>query len=229
MKNIVIEYFNILAYIITGIVFSIASFLIIINIYHYKNVNEVYKTQDSNYEIKDNLKYKLDNIKSNINNLPSSTNPNFIAYSKIQTKLNICYEKIDIEQFDKLLTKTDISISDVYNMQQFYKLNIANECLIKQLYTLVDDEDNSINNLASFNLVKPFIKNNIDQLKESSDYIEKVIKSNSSYKFTNDFTKSSIYDEVKDSYYKIINDYNNSIDFIYDISIWYKNEVGENT
>ena len=215
MKNIVIEYFNILAYIITGIVFSIASFLIIINIYHYKNVNEVYKTQDSNYEIKDNL--------------PSSTNPIFIAYSKIQTKLNICYEKIDIEQFDKLLTKTDISISDVYNMQQFYKLNIANECLIKQLYTLVDDEDNSINNLASFNLVKPFIKNNIDQLKESSDYIEKVIKSNSSYKFTNDFTKSSIYDEVKDSYYKIINDYNNSIDFIYDISIWYKNEVGENT
>ena len=37
-----------------------------------------------------------------------------------------------------------------------------------------------------------------------------------------------IYNQVRDSYYSIVNDYVDVIDFIYDLSVWYKNISGGN-
>ena len=105
-------------------------------------------------------------------------------------------------------------------MQQFYKIDISNECLVKQLYGMTLIENNQYADALSF------IEDNIEKLKDSTDYVEKVIKNNSSYSFTSSSTKDDIYNQVRDSYYSIINDYVDAIDFIYDVSVWYKNIAG---
>ena len=221
MKKILVEYSNIISYTVIGIVFGFTFFLLFLNLYHYEDVNDVYKKQDSDYQINKELKEKLNSISLNINSVQlNNTSSNYANFSSIGLKLNTCVERINTNKFDELLSKKSISISDVYEMQQFYKIDISNECLVKQLYGMTLIENNQYADALSF------IEDNIEKLKDSTDYVEKVIKNNSSYSFTSSSTKNDIYNQVRDSYYSIINDYVDAIDFIYDVSFWYKNIAG---
>ena len=221
MKKILVEYSNIISYTVIGIVFGFTFFLLFLNLYHYEDVNDVYKKQDSDYQINKELKEKLNSISLNINSVQlNNTSSNYANFSNIGLKLNTCVERINTNKFDELLSKKSISISDVYEMQQFYKIDISNECLVKQLYGMTLIENNQYADALSF------IEDNIEKLKDSTDYVEKVIKNNSSYSFTSSSTKDDIYNQVRDSYYSIINDYVDAIDFIYDVSVWYKNIAG---
>ena len=221
MKKILVEYSNIISYTVIGIVFGFTFFLLFLNLYHYEDVNDVYKKQDSDYQINKELKEKLNSISLNINSVQlNNTSSNYANFSSIGLKLNTCIERINTNKFDELLSKKSISISDVYEMQQFYKIDISNECLVKQLYGMTLIENNQYADALSF------IEDNIEKLKDSTDYVEKVIKNNSSYSFTISSTKDDIYNQVRDSYYSIINDYVDAIDFIYDVSFWYKNIAG---
>ena len=212
---------NIISYTVIGIVFGFTFFLLFLNLYHYEDVNDVYKKQDSDYQINKELKEKLNSISLNINSVQlNNTSSNYANFSSIGLKLNTCIERINTNKFDELLSKKSISISDVYEMQQFYKIDISNECLVKQLYGMTLIENNQYADALSF------IEDNIEKLKDSTDYVEKVIKNNSSYSFTSSSTKDDIYNQVRDSYYSIINDYVDAIDFIYDVSVWYKNIAG---
>lgn len=221
MKKILVEYSNIISYTVIGIVFGFTFFLLFLNLYHYEDVNDVYKKQDSDYQINKELKEKLNSISLNINSVQlNNASSNYANFSNIGLKLNTCVERINTNKFDELLSKKSISISDVYEMQQFYKIDISNECLVKQLYGMTLIENNQYADALSF------IEDNIEKLKDSTDYVEKVIKNNSSYSFTSSSTKDDIYNQVRDSYYSIINDYVDAIDFIYDVSFWYKNIAG---
>lgn len=229
MKKILVEYSNIIAYTISGIVFGLAFFLLFLNFYHYEDVNDLYKKQDSDYQINNEIKEKINKTKENINsvNLNMMT-PNYNNLSIIQTKLNVCIDQINNSKLDNILQKETISISDVYEMQQFYKIDIANECLVKQLYGLTTTDNSMFDGMPTFKSTIPFIENNINELKDSTDYVEKIIKNNSSYNFTSRSTKEDVYDQLKDSYYSVLHDYVNVVDFIYDISVLYINMAGGN-
>lgn len=223
MKKILIEYTNIIAYTITGIIFGISFFLILLNLYHYEEISSIYIKSDTDYAVNSKLKEKIAKIKENINsfdinNYKGNNDPQSIL--NIQTRLNICTDKIDSKEFNNILDKKEININDVYEMQQFYQINISNECLIKQIYELT--LDNNDINLTSLKELSPFIENNINELKSSTDYVRKVIKNNSSYHFNSYTSKVDIYNELEDSYYNILNNYTSSIDFIYDISEWFR-------
>lgn len=227
MRKILIEYYNIISYTIIGIIFGTTFFLLVLNLYHYNDINELYKKQDSDYTIIEEFKTKFNNIDSNINSVSlNSMNPNYNNLLNIQSRLTVCKEKINTLEFDKLFSGDTISIKNVYDLQQYYKMDIANDCLVKELYGLI--ENSSMYNITSYKELVPFLENNLNQLRVSTDYVEKIMKNNSSYSFTSNSTKNNIYDQVKDSYYEIVNNYVNVIDFIYDLSVWYKNVAGDN-
>ncbi len=229
MKKILVEYSNIMAYTISGLVFGFAFFLLFLNLYHYKDVNDLYNKQDSDYQINTEIKEKINKINENINSVNLNiTNQNYTNLSVFQTKLNICMDKISNSKLDNILQKETVSISDVYEMQQFYKIDIANECLVKQLYGLTTEDNSIFGSMPVYKSTIPFMEDNINGLKGSTDYIEKIIKNNSSYNFTSRSTKDNIYDQLKDSYYSILYDYVNVVDFMYDTSVLYKNMAGGN-
>lgn len=222
MKNLLIEYCNIIAYSITGIVFGFSFFLLFINFYHYKDVNTTYKKQDSDFKINQILKTKLEKINDNANSFNPNVykgSENIYSLSSIKSRLNICVSKINNDELTKILDKKVIDIKDVYDMQQFYQINIANECLVKQLYEVSTLSDKF--QISGLSNVSPFMEDNINNLIKSSDYLQRVIKNNSSYYFSSNSNKIDLFDQTKDSYYALLNNYTEAVDFIYDVSLWY--------
>ena len=229
MKKLFIEYFNIIGFSITGIVFGFSFFLLFINFYHYKDVNNTYIKQDSDYKINNEIKTKIKKINQNISTFDPNTykgNEDVYSLASIKSRLQVCSTKINSEELNKLLDKKEINIKDVYDMQQFYQIVISNECLVKQLYEVANTTDNSKIKVSSLNIISPFLEDNIDELIKSTDYLQKVIKNNSSYSFTSNSSKIDLYDQTKDSYYALLNQYAAAIDYIYDISVWYKGVTG---
>ena len=229
MKKFFMEYINIIAYTITGLTFGLSFFLIFINFYHYKDVNITYKKQESDYQISQEMKDKLSLIKQNIDSFNINTykgTQDPYSLVSIKSKLDVCVSKINTDEFSKILSKEEISIKDVYHMQQFYQTNISNECIVKQLFELANTDNKSRIKIDSLNSISPFIEDNTNQLINSTDYVQKVIKNNSSYSFSSQTTKNELYEQTKDSYYAILNSYRNAIDYIYDISNWYKSAIG---
>lgn len=226
MKKLLIEYCNIIAYSIAGIVFGLSFFLIFINFYHCKDVNTTYKKQESDFKINQTLKTKLQKINANVNDFDPNTykgNEDVYSLASIKSRLNICVSKIDNEKLTKIFDKKVIDIKDIYDMQQFYQINIANECLVKQLY-----EVSTLSNkfqISGLNSISPFMEDNINNLIKSTDYLQKVVKNNSSYYFSSNSNKIDLYDQTKDSYYALLNNYNEAIDFIYDVSLWYSEVI----
>lgn len=223
MKNIIIEYFNLIGYSITGIIFGFSFFMLFINFYHYKDVSNVYIKQDSDFKLNQEIKNKIVKINENIDSFDINKyngQENIYSLASIKSRIGVCVSKINTPEFNNILDKKEINIKDVYDMQQFYQINISNECLVKQLYELTSvDSKIQISNLDK---ITPFMQDNIESLIKSTDYLQKVIKNNSSYSFTSESSKIDLYDSNKDSYYDLLNKYNTAIDFIYDVSLWFK-------
>lgn len=229
MKKMLIEYSNIIGYTITGIIFGFCCFMLFLNFYHYREVSIVYNKQEADYNVNNSIKERLSAISDNINSFDVNKykgTENQYSLSSIKSRLGICVQNINTKELDDILSKKTVNISDVYKMQQFYQMSIANECLVKQLYDLtINDGSNSLK-ISSLSTVAPFFEDNIKQFIKTTDYMQKILKNNSSYYFSSDTSKNDIYNQTKDSYYKILNDYSSSIDFIYDVSIWFKNISG---
>jgi len=226
MKKIFLEYLNMIGYTILGITFGLCFFLIFINFYHYKEVNSSYIKQESDFqaekEIKDKLSLVTENAKIDVNTYRGAED--VYSVSSISSRLASCVERINSKNFDKILEKKEITMKDLYTMQQFYQTNISNECLIKQLYELSEPTNTRIH-ISTLPLIRPFMENHTNTLMKNTDYIQKVLKGNSSYSFTSTSSKNDIYDEVKDTYYEILNNYKMAVDYIYDISVWFKGVI----
>ncbi len=222
MKKLLLEYSSIIANTIIGFTFGIGFFLLFINFYHFKEVNNYYVKDDGDLEVLSEFKNSLDEINNNINSFnPNTYNGvnNVYTLSIIKSKLDSCVNNINDKQVLNILSKKKIDINDVYILQKKYQNNVVNECLVKQLYDLVDEDG------MLFGKTKPFIKDNINQLRYSSDYLKNNLKNNSSYFFNSDNSKLNVFDVTKDSYFQVLVYYRQSIQFVKDISIWYRDLV----
>ena len=228
MKKLLLEYFNIIAYTITGLIFGFSFFLLFINFYHYRDVNTIYIKQDSDKKAEQELNKKIEAIKTNASSFDINSykgKEDSYSLASVKSRLTLCVQSIDTETFKNILSKEKLTIKDIYDMQQFYQSQIANECLIKQLYELTLTDNPKVN-ITTLKPITSFLEDNINQLTKSTDYVQKVIKNNSSYMFNSEIAKTDLYEQTKDSYYTLLNNYILSIDFIYDVSEWYKNTVG---
>ena len=223
--KIIKEFSYVFAFSITGLIFGFSFFLLFSNIYSYKEVNSSYEVQDTEFTTYKEMKQKLNSIREIANSFDSNNyrgQEDLFSMVQVQSKLNTCVDKIDTSSFDKLLTKKKIYIKDNYEMQQYYQSVISDECLVKQLYDLTTNKNLKLSGLDDSSL---FLQNEIDNLIKSTDYIQKEIKSNSSYYFPSTNIKETLYDKTRDSYYSLLDDYNNSIDFVYDIALWYQKKL----
>lgn len=223
--KIIKEFSYVFAFSITGLIFGFSFFLLFSNIYSYKEVNSSYEVQNTEFTTYKEMKQKLNSIREIANSFDSNNykgQEDLFSMVQVQSKLNTCVDKIDTSSFDKLLTKNKIYIKDNYEMQQYYQSVISDECLVKQLYDLTTNKNLKLSGLDDSSL---FLQNEIDNLIKSTDYIQKEIRSNSSYYFPSTNIKETLYDKTRDSYYSLLNDYKNSIDFVYDIALWYQKKL----
>ena len=226
MKKILLEYINVFAYAVVGIVFGFSFFLLFINFYHYKEINETVNVKEEMENYKQKTEEKLTKIKDNISLYEQNTyngRNNIYDMNSIQIKLNSCVKSFESEEYKNLTNKENIEIKDVYKLGKFYQNTILNDCVVLQLSSLADES--SSYSITSLSTIRPFLKTNINQLLSSNGYIISSLENADNYYFTNDISKSSIFFLAKDSYSAINKNYQNTLDFLVEISEWYKSEV----
>ena len=226
MKKILLEYANMFAYAITGLVFGLSFFLLFINFYHMQELSETVDVSSFNATNKASVESKIETIKNNISVYDQSTyngNLNIYALNNTKSKLESCVEVFERDDMMKYFDLEQIGITDAYNFTIDFKNNILNDCLVMQIKSMFSSDVVSL--LPNFNLIKPYVDSNLNILLSSVDYVEGNIENSDHYYFTTDNNKNNFFDLVNDSYSDTMKSYQNSLDLVVEISNWYRSVV----
>lgn len=230
MKKILGEYSQIIGYTFTGLVFGLSFFILFLNFYHYKEVSITVSKSAYVDQVNANFSQNLAQVKNNaqiydINNY-RGTESGYELLS-IQSRLILCADAMDSEKVRNIWNKPSVSILDIYKLESFYQQKVVNECIYKQLYPLTFKEGNEFKFQSnSIRMIAPFIKLEADSLARSTRYIASNIKNNSNYYFGNQDARDNIFDVTNESYYEIMNSYEEASKFLLELSNWYVKVIG---
>ena len=209
-RNLKYNILDFISYLIITFIMGLSFFLLFINIYHYNEVNYVYEKDDEEIFIADELKKEVSviSLKLAAINLENYTkNANYSLLVDTNDRINKCVSILNNENLYNNLDKEKMSILDIYEFQENYQNNVVDECLVKQLYGIVDlgDESDIMNN---------FIKNNIDIILTDVSYVKNNLLNNSSYYFSTNASKNNVFNLYKESYYQIVSSYRKTVNFV---------------
>lgn len=222
MKKFLIEYINIIGYVVTGLIFSLAAFILFVNFFHYEEVNTTFSKSSNYLEPYNKIEEDLSKASSNINSFDSNTYSgpiDKVELMTIQSKLQVCLSDYKKTKANDIIKKKTVNMQDNYKFLTHYQSDIINDCIIMQLYSLNSDK------LPQLSAVKPFIDHQARMFIDDMDYVKKTMQSNSSYSFSSDFDKINIYEMTRDSYTRVLVSYKDSVSFLLDVSEWYKKLV----
>lgn len=225
MKKFLIEYVSIIGYAVTGLIFGLAFFLILFNFYHAKEVSETYIKNDNFVDVYTRNKGLLEQVKNNIAGFDANNfrgHPAQTDLLSMKSRIDMCISSFENSKANDIFTKKEVSVLDVYNLLTYYQSDIVNDCVTMQLYSL----KNYTGNLASFEAVRPFIENNAMVLTNDLDYVKRSLQNNSSFGFSSEYDKINIFNLTRDSYTRIENSYQNSVNLLVNVSEWFKKAVG---
>ena len=226
MKKLLLEYANIFAYTITGLVFGCAFFLLFINFYHMQELSETVDVSLYNDNNKASVENKIQTIKNNIGVYSQSTyrgNLSIYGLNNVQARLQNCIAIIESDDMMKYFELDEIGIKDSYNFVVDYKNNILNDCIVMQVVSMLNTD--TVQSLTNYNVISPLVEGNVNSLLDSVDYVQSNIENSDHYYFTTDSNKNNFFDLVEDSYTTTMNSYQNTLDLLVEISYWYRNVV----
>ena len=204
-----------------------ASFLLLINLYHYRFLSHTY-----NIDVNENVSYK--NIKNNI--------------SKSEKLLSVDMSKVNAKNYDAAkgvkasINKciTTFKEAELYNKSGIYNFKYYDTYLnMNYLYTKINSECNSLFKYS----VKPYIESNsgikssydnmmvnydkvFDIVISNSNYMEKKSLNTNSYSFTSEMNRFSIFDDLRSDTDFTLRNYDVVSSLILDLSTWYSNTFG---
>ena len=226
MKKVLLEYANVFAYTITGLVFGLSFFLLFINFYHMQELAETVDVSSYNDTNKATVESKIETIRNNISVYNQSTytgSLNIYGLNTVQLKLQDCLEILESEDMMKYFELDEIGINDSYNFTLDFKNKILNDCLVMQVKSMINTD--TVAMLPNFNIIKPYVDLNLDTLLDSTNYVQSNIENSDHYYFSTETNKANFFNLVDDSYSDVMNSYQNSLDLLVEISNWYRNVV----
>lgn len=226
MKKVLLEYANVFAYTITGLVFGLAFFLLFINFYHMQELAETVNVSAYNDTNKASVEEKIETIRNNINVYNQSTyngSLNIYGLNTVQLKLQDCLEIIESEDMMKYFELDEIGINDSYNFTIDFKNKILNDCLVMQVKSLFNTD--TVATLPNFDTIKPYVELDLEALLDSTNYVQSNIENSDHYYFSTETNKANFFNLVDDSYSDIMNSYQNSLDLLVEVSNWYRDIV----
>ena len=226
MKNILLEYANIIGYTVTGLIFGLSFFLLIINFYHMQELSETISVETYNNDNKQLIEQKINTIKNNISVYSQNSytgNLNIYGLNTSQIKLQECVNIIESDEMMSYLSKSNIGIRDVYDFTGDFRNNILNDCLVMQIKSMFNTD--TIATLPNYNIIKPYVDLNVNNLVQSVGYVQSNIENSDHYYYTTNVNKSNFFDLTNDSYLEIVNNYQQTLDLLVEISNWYRTVV----
>jgi len=178
MKAIFDEYLKIIMYIIFGILLVMSSYLIILNIHHYKSLSSNIIVSELDY---DYSKYK-DNV-----TLIEDKLSKYNSSDKIINNLNNIHNNMKKGGVFRLVPKTKLSYKEIYELNDYFMEELINNSWIH----IINELDISVK-----------YQNIMDMLIGNSKYLNSVFTGNSLI-----LSDSGLDNKITDNYHLILKNY----------------------
>ena len=221
------QYLKILSNVSTGLVFALASFYLLANLYHYYELRRDFYADINTQDIIVNIDDIMQKVKNNIDTFNISTYKGSVStntMSLIRQNLSNCVSSFNNETFTNIRTKNKITIMDVYNLRESYDNDILNKCVVYNLYWLTEP-DSSYGTYLVDN--KDMSKLYIDSLLTQTSYLKKDMLNNSSYYYNTSIASNSLLDNTRDGFYEVMDAYNKAAKLVLYVSDWYRMEASK--
>ncbi len=221
MKDFFAEFLKLLADGVLIICFAFASFLLIVNIYHYKEITyAVPTTLNDNVDYK-NYKLTLQQVDNKMKSVKYSSSspakPIFQYYDS-------CAKAISEGAFDKFGAKSSLKTMDIYTANEEMIKIYNNKCL----FFISNNISNVTKNAKSFDNTKKLVDEKSKIIIDNADYLRRAQLANSSYNYTTDNTRRGIFNKTDNEIKLTINNYKLMASLLNDIANWYVLEYGGN-
>lgn len=222
------DYIKIMAYMLIGLVFAIASFYLFINVFHSLEISREYPIVMSDATLVNDYDQRIKTIEKNISTFQVSTYKGEVNSTKmmlIQQNLKQCTLILKDTYLEEIRNNTSIDIVDVYKLRDSYENKILSDCIINNLYWTLSLKENNISSTYLENN-QELLKMYVNSLKNKTSYLKKDLLNNSSYFFNTSTANSGVSDDIRDGLYEVLDAYKDASLYVEYLSEWFKNEVG---
>lgn len=169
MKEILKDFSTLFANGILVICLMVASFLVLINLYHSKEVSYEYYAELSEDDRYTSIKDSIEVMKTNVEAVPSSNNP---AASGVKQVIDRCITALESSSFYKLDEKDYIHFKDIYNANSELASELNNTCLFALSYTTSNDVLGNTEYASSYEPVNTLVEEERNIVITQTDYLK---------------------------------------------------------
>lgn len=230
MKNYFKEIFELFANCLMILTLALSAHLLLSNVYHYIEVNKSYNYNLNESKTYISFKENVKEIENNINKVDvdniKDINRRMTALT-YKSKTEQCLNEIKTSDFYNL-EKNSFKPADIYDYNKTFSSKINSYCTLL-LEAEVTDAINKYNiKVNGYDAVKNNLIRARDDLSTDALRLENRLLFNSSYFWTTDTVRNTIYNYTSDVFFTNLSNYSRLTSVIEESSIWYVNEFGGN-
>lgn len=230
MKDYFKEIFELFANCLMVLTLALSAHLLLSNVYHYIEVNKSYNYNLNESKTYISFKENVKEIENNINKVDvdniKDINRRMTALT-YKSKTEQCLNEIKTSDFYNL-EKNSFKPADIYDYNKTFSSKINSYCTLL-LEAEVTDAINKYNiKVNGYDAVKNNLIRARDDLSTDALRLENRLLFNSSYFWTTDTVRNTIYNYTSDVFFTNLSNYSRLTSVIEESSIWYVNEFGGN-
>lgn len=230
MKDYFKEIFELFANCLMILTLALSAHLLLSNVYHYIEVNKSYNYNLNESKTYISFKENVKEIENNINKVDvdniKDINRRMTALT-YKSKTEQCLNEIKTSDFYNL-EKNSFKPADIYDYNKIFSSKINSYCTLL-LEAEVTDAINKYNiKVNGYDAVKNNLIRARDDLSTDALRLENRLLFNSSYFWTTDTVRNTIYNYTSDVFFTNLSNYSRLTSVIEESSIWYVNEFGGN-
>lgn len=230
MKDYFKEIFELFANCLMILTLALSAHLLLSNVYHYIEVNKSYNYNLNESKTYISFKENVKEIENNINKVDvdniKDINRRMTALT-YKSKTEQCLNEIKTSVFYNL-EKNSFKPADIYDYNKTFSSKINSYCTLL-LEAEVTDAINKYNiKVNGYDAVKNNLIRARDDLSTDALRLENRLLFNSSYFWTTDTVRNTIYNYTSDVFFTNLSNYSRLTSVIEESSIWYVNEFGGN-
>lgn len=230
MKDYFKEIFELFANCLMILTLALSAHLLLSNVYHYIEVNKSYNYNLNESKTYISFKENVKEIENNINKVDvdniKDINRRMTALT-YKSKTEQCLNEIKKSDFYNL-EKNSFKPADIYDYNKTFSSKINSYCTLL-LEAEVTDAINKYNiKVNGYDAVKNNLIRARDDLSTDALRLENRLLFNSSYFWTTDTVRNTIYNYTSDVFFTNLSNYSRLTSVIEESSIWYVNEFGGN-
>ena len=230
MKDYFKEIFELFANCLMILTLALSAHLLLSNVYHYIEVNKSYNYNLNESKTYISFKENVKEIENNINKVDvdniKDINRRMTALT-YKSKTEECLNEIKTSDFYNL-EKNSFKPADIYDYNKTFSSKINSYCTLL-LEAEVTDAINKYNiKVNGYDAVKNNLIRARDDLSTDALRLENRLLFNSSYFWTTDTVRNTIYNYTSDVFFTNLSNYSRLTSVIEESSIWYVNEFGGN-